>query len=81
MKVTRIGRSDPNNGAPKLATPEDFAVLFDELDPDVVQVPFEDDEVDELNNGFNVTVELFAHWLVGKSVALLVKVMSAHCYT
>jgi hypothetical protein len=66
----------------KSVAPDDFALLLDEPDPDVVQVPLEeeDDDVDELNRGLTVIVVLLMHWSEGKSVALLLNVMSAHFY-
>ena len=56
-----------------------FAMLLEKPDPDAAQVAFEDDEVVDANKGLTVMVVLFTHWSDGNRVALLLKVISAHC--
>jgi hypothetical protein len=80
VKMKKIGRSSANKDTRVFAAADAFALLLDELDPDEVELPFEDEEVVEPNRGFKVTVVLFMHWLDGNSVAFLLKVMSAHCW-
>ena len=79
MTAKRLESSNAKKEGAKAVALDAFAVLLDEPDSDAAQVAFEDDEVVDANKGLTVMVVLFTHWLEGNRVALLLKVISAHC--
>lgn len=79
MTAKRLESSNAKKEGAKATALDAFAVLLDEPDPDAAQVAFEDDEVVDANKGLTVMVVLFTHWSEGNRVALLLKVISAHC--